>query len=127
MKKFIGWFAKPKNGKSTFYPGSFTAENAQKLTDAALEAKTTRLGQMAYESALQFIKEAAERAEYSIYYGLYTCGSIASELKVNELTTTQARGIDDFVYNKLTELGYYVELSYYGAKRMIEISWKRKE
>ena len=123
----VKWFSKPKEGKSTVYPEGLTAENAQKIADAALEAKIARLGQMAYESALQFIKEAAERAEYSIYYGLYTCGSIASKLKVNELTTTQARGIDDFVYNKLTELGYYVELSYYGPKRMITISWKRKE
>ena len=125
MKKFIGWFAKPHKGTSTLYPGPFTAENAQKITDAALKAKTAHLGQMAYESALQFIAEAAGRAEYSIYYGLYTCGSIASELKVAELTTTQARRIEGFIYDKLTELGYYVELSYLGAKRMITISWKR--
>ena len=125
MKKFIGWFTKSAEGKSTFYPGQLTAENAQKIADAALKEKTTRLGQMAYESALHFIAEAAGRAEYSIYYGLYTCGSIASELKIDELTVTQARAIDDFVYNKLTELGYRVELSYSGPKRMITISWKK--
>lgn len=102
-----------------------TAKNAQKIADAALEAKTIRLGQMAYDFAIQSIKEASERAEYSLWYGLYTCGPIASELKIDELTTTQARGIDDFVYNKLTELGYRVELSYYGPKRMITISWKK--
>jgi hypothetical protein len=102
-----------------------TAENAQKIADVALERNTARLGQMAYESALQFIREAAGRAEYSIYYSFYTCGSIASELRADELTTTQARGIESFVYNKLTELGYYVELSYYGPKRMITISWKK--
>ena len=102
-----------------------TVKDAQKMTDAALEAKTTRLGQMAYESALRFIAEAITRAEYSIRYGLYTCGLIASEIKGDELTVTQAREIESFVYNKLTELGYYVELSYYGPKRMIEISWKK--
>ena len=102
-----------------------TAKNAQKIADAALEAKTIRLGQMAYDFAIQSIKEASERAEYSLWYGLYTCGPIASELKVDELTSTQAKGIDDFVYNKLTELGYRVELSYYGPKRMISISWKK--
>lgn len=118
-------FGKPKEGKSTVYPEGLTAENAQKIADAALEVKTIRLGQMAYDFAIQSIKEASERAEYSLWYGLYTCGPIASELKVDELTTTQARSIDDFVYNKLTELGYRVELSYYGPKRMITISWKK--
>ena len=124
--KVVFW-GKGKQSLDKAVENVLTAANAQKITDAALEAKTEHLGQMAYESALQFIKEAAERAEYSIYYGIYTCGPIASELKGDELTVTQARGIDDFVYNKLTELGYYVELSYYGPKRMITISWKRKK
>ena len=121
----IKWFGKQNKEISTCYPGLLTAESARKITDAAFEAKTTHLGQMAYETALRFIAEATERAEYSVYYGIYTCGSIASELKGDELTVTQARGIDDFVYNKLTELGYYVELSYHGPKRMITISWKK--
>ena len=122
--KIVFW-GKGKSSLSKAVEEALTAENAQKITDAALERNTARLGQMAYESALQFIREAAERAEYSIYYGFYTCGSIASELRADELTTTQARAIESFVYNKLTELGYYVELSYYGPKRMITISWKK--
>ena len=127
MKKFIGWFVKSTEGKSTLYPGQLTAENAQKIADAALEAKTARLGQMAYDFALQSIKEASERAEYSLWYGLYTNGPIASEIRVDELTVTQARGIDDFVQEKLIALGYKVELSYYGPKRMIKISWKKED
>ena len=102
-----------------------TAKDAQKIADAALEAKTAHLGQMAYDFALQSIKEASERAEYSLWYGLYTNGPIASEIRVDELTTTQARKIDDFVQEKLVALGYKVELSYYGPKRMITISWKK--
>ena len=127
MKRIIGWFVKSAEGKSTFYPGQLTAENAQKIADAALEAKTVHLGQMTYDFALQSIKEASERAEYSLWYGLYTNGPIASELRVDELTVTQARKIDNFVQEKLVALGYKVELSYYGAKRMIKISWERKE
>ena len=123
----IKLFGKPKEGKSTAYPEGLTAENAQKIADAALEAKIVHLGQTAYDFALQSIKEASERAEYSLWYGLYTNGPIASELRVDELTETQARKIDNFVQEKLVALGYKVALSYYGAKRMIEISWKRKE
>ena len=122
--KIVFW-GKGKNSIDKAVEKILTAENAQKIADVALERNTARLGQMAYESALQFIREAAGRAEYSIYYGFYTCGSIASELKGDELTVTQARGIESFVYNKLTELGYYVELSYYGPKRTITISWKK--
>ena len=122
----IKWFSKLNKGTDTCYPDPLTAENAQKMTDAALEAKIARLGQMIYDSALQFIREAAERAEYSIYYGLYTCGSIGLMLmNADELTSDQTKGIEKFVYNKLTELGYHVELSYYGPKRMITISWKK--
>ena len=121
----IAFWGKDKSSLSKAVEEVLTAKDARKMTDAALEAKTARLGQMAYESALRFIAEAVTRAEYSIRYGIYTCGLIASELKGDELTVTQAREIEGFVYNKLTELGYYVELSYYGAKRMIEISWKK--
>ena len=121
----IAFWGKGKNSLDKAVEKVLTAENAQKMADVALERNTARLGQMAYESALQFIREPAGRAEYSIYYGFYTCGSIASELRADELTTTQARAIESFVYNKLTELGYYVELSYYGPKRMITISWKK--
>ena len=121
----IAFWGKGNDSLDKAVKGVLTAKDAQKMTDAALEAKTARLGQMAYESALRFIAEAVARAEYSIRYGLYTCGLIASEIKGDELTVTQAREIESFVYNKLTELGYYVELSYYGPKRMIEISWKK--
>ena len=121
----IAFWGKGKNFIDKAVEGVLTAQDAQKLTDAALEAKTARLGQMAYESALRFIAEAVERAEYSIRYGFFTCGLIASEIRGDELTVTQAREIESFVYNNLTELGYYVELSYYGPKRMIEISWKK--
>ena len=123
--KVLFW-GKSKQPLSEQIEGILTAENAQKIADAALEAKTAHLGQMAYDFALQSIKEASERAEYSLWYGLYTNGPIASEIRVDELTTTQARKIDDFVQEKLVALGYKVELSYYGPKRMITISWKKE-
>ena len=123
----IAFWGKGKQSLNEQIEGILTAENAQKIADAALEAKTTCLGQMAYDFALQSIKEASERAEYSLWYGLYTNGPIASEIRVDELTVTQARKIDDFVQEKLVALGYKVELSYYGPKRMIKISWKKED
>ena len=123
----IAFWGKGKQSLNEQIKGILTAENAQKIADAALEAKTAHLGQMAYDFALQSIKEASERAEYSLWYGLYTNGPIASELRVDELTVTQARKIDDFVQEKLVALGYKVELSYYGPKRMIKISWKKED
>ena len=121
----IAFCGKGKNSLNKAIEEALTADSAHKIADVALEKKTAFLGQMAYETALRFIREAAGRAEYSVYYGLYTCGLIALELRGDELTVTQARAIDDFVYNKLTELGYSVELSYSGPKRMIQISWKK--
>ena len=123
----IAFWGKGKHSLDKAVEDVLTAKNAQKIADAALEVKTARLGQMAYDFALQSIKEASERAEYSLWYGLYTNGPIASEIRVDELTVTQARKIDDFVQEKLVALGYKVELSYYGPKRMITISWKKED
>ena len=123
----IAFWGKGKQSLNKAVEDILTAKNAQKIADAALEVKTVRLGQMAYDFALQSIKEASERAEYSLWYGLYTNGPIASEIRGDELTATQARKIDDFVQEKLVALGYKVELSYYGAKRMITISWKKED
>ena len=123
----IAFWGKGKQSLDKAVEDVLTAKNAQKIADAALEVKTARLGQMAYDFALQSIKEASERAEYSLWYGLYTNGPIASEIRVDELTVTQARKIDDFVQEKLVALGYKVELSYYGSKRMITISWKKED
>ena len=127
MKKFIGWFCKTSKGKSTLYPGQLTKENAQKITDAALEAKTTRWGEMLFNFALEQIKLAAERAEYSTYYSIYTNGPIEKEIDYRYLTRTQTKKIEEILSNKLKELGYYIELSYYGPKRMITISWGRAD
>ena len=127
MKKFIGWFCKTGEGKSTLYPGQLTKENAQKITDAALETKTTHWGEMLFNFALEQIRLAAERAEYSIYYSIYTNGPIEKEIDYRYLTRTQTQKVEEILYNKLKELGYYIELSYYGPQRMITISWKRAD
>lgn len=124
MKKFIGWFCKTGKGKSTLYPGQLTKENAQKITDAALEAKTIHWGEMLFNFALEQIRLAAERAEYSIYYSIYTNGPIEKEIDYRYLTRTQTQKVEEILYNKLKELGYYIELSYHGPQRMITISWK---
>ena len=125
MKKLIGWFCKTSEGKSTLYPGQLTKENAQKITDAALKAKTTHWGEMLFNFALEQIKLAAERAEYSIYYSIYTNGPIEKEIDYRYLTRTQTQKVEEIFSNKLKELGYYIEFSYHGPQRMITISWKR--
>ena len=86
--KVLFW-GKGKQSLNEKIEGILTAENAQKIADAALEVKTARLGQIVYDFALQSIKEASERAEYSLWYGLYTNGPIASEIRGDELTATQ--------------------------------------
>ena len=121
----IAFWGKGKRPLDKVVEEVLAAEDAQKIADAALEAKTIHLGQMAYDFAIQAIKEASERAEYSIWYGLYTCGPIASKICVDELTATQEKRISDFVQEKLVALGYEVTLSYYGSQRMIRISWKK--
>lgn len=125
MKKFIGWFCKTGKDKSTLYSGQLTKENAQKITDAALETKTAHWGEMLFNFALEQIRLAAERAEYSIYYSIYTNGPIEKEIDYRYLTCTQSQKVEEILYNKLKELGYYIELSYHGPQRMITISWKR--
>lgn len=120
-------FGKPKIGKSTMYPGELTAENAQKIADAALEAKTAEWGKMAVDYALKVVRSMSESAHYSTYYNLYGSGQLGEVIEPRLLTEKQARAIDDFVTEKLVALGYKVELNYYGPNRMITISWGRKE
>ena len=127
MKKFIGWFCKTSKGKSTLYPGQLTAENAQKIADAALKAKTAEWGKMAVDYALKMVCSMSESAHYSAYYNLYGSGPLGEAIEPRSLTEKQARAIDDFVTEKLVALGYKVELGYYGPNRMITISWGRKE
>ena len=123
----IKLFGKTKKCKSTAYPEGLTAENAQKIADAALEAKTVEWGKMAVDYALKVIRSMSENAHYSTYYRLYDSGPLGEAIEPSSLTEKQARAIDDFVTEKLVALGYEVGLSYYGPNRMITISWGRKE
>ena len=122
----IKWFGKPKNGESTCYPGPLTAENAQKIADAALEAKCLRWAEMTIDYALRCIKVLSEDGRYRAYYNFYLNGEIAKEITPDTLTQKMCDKIEEITFNRLTALGYKVVLSYYGPNRAIEISWENK-
>ena len=100
-----------------------TAENAQKIADAALEAKCLRWAGMTIDYALRCIKVLSEDGRYRAYYKLYATGEIAKEITSDTLTDKMCSKVEEITYNRLTALGYRVELGYYGPNRMIEISW----
>lgn len=120
-------FGEPKESKSTAYPEGLTAENAQKIADAALEVKCARWADMTIDYALRSIKVLSEDGRYYAYYKLYATSEIAKEIKSGTLTDKMCNKIEEITSNKLTALGYKVKLSYYGPNRTIEISWEEKE
>ena len=122
----IKLFGKQKEGKSTAYPEGLTAENAKKIADATLEAKCLRWAEMTVDYALRCIKALSEDGRYCAYYHLYCTGEIAKEITPDTLTKKMCDKIEEITLNKLTTLGYRVELGYYGPNRTIEISWEKK-
>ena len=124
--KVLFW-GKGKPSLSEQIEGILTAEDAQKISDAALEAKCARWADMTIDYALRSIKALSEDGRYYAYYKLYATGEIAKEIKSGTLTDKMCNKIEEITSNKLTALGYKVELSYYGPNRMIEISWEGKE
>lgn len=123
----IKWFGKLKKGKSTVYPGELTAENAQKIADVALLKRCANWANLIIEDALQAIARWSEKGYYSIYYGIYTSGKVASELTYDTMTNKMRSTTEKFIYDKLTSLGYKVEYSIRGPNQMITISWERKK
>ena len=124
--KILFW-GKGKNSLDKAMEKILTAENAQKITDAALEARCTRWAEMVTEYALCCIKALSEEGKYRAYYNLYCNGEIAKEITPDTLTQKMCSRIEEITCHRLTVLGYKVVLSYYGPNRMIEISWERKE
>ena len=127
MDMVVKLFDKLIKRKSTCYHEELTAENAQKIADAALKAKTEEWGKMAVDYALKMVCSMSESAHYSAYYNLYGSGPLGEATESITLTEKQARAIDNFVTEKLVALGYKVELGHYGPNRTITISWGRKE
>lgn len=123
----IELFGKPKEGKSTVYPEGLTAENAQKIADAALEVKCDRWIDMITKHALYTIKGFAEEGRYYVKYQMYSTGEIAKE-DTSHWTSKMHNRVSDAVKEKLSALGYAVRTSVCGwYDYYIEISWDRKE
>ena len=123
----IELFGKPKEGRSTAYPEGLTAENAQKISDAALEVKCARWIDMVMKHALYTIKGFAEEGRYYVKYQMYSTGEIAKE-DTRGWTSTMHNKVSETVKEKLSALGYAVRISICGwHDYYIEISWERKE
>ena len=104
-----------------------TAEDAQKISDAALEAKCARWIDMITKHALYTIKGFAEEGRYYVKYQMYSTGEIAKE-DTQGWTSKMHNRVSDTVKERLTALGYTVRLSICGwHDYYIEISWERKE
>ena len=123
----IKCFGEPSKGTSTCYPGPLTAENAQKISDAALEVKCARWIDVITKHALDTIKGFAEEGRYYVKYQMYSTGEIAKE-DTQHWTSKMHNRVSDTVKERLSALGYAVHISMCGWHNYyIEISWDRKE
>ena len=104
-----------------------TAEDAQKISDAALEVKCARWIDMIMKHALYTIKGFAEEGRYYVKYQMYSTGEIAKE-DTKGWTSKMHNKVSDTVKERLSALGYAVRISICGwHDYYIEISWDRKE
>jgi hypothetical protein len=104
-----------------------TAEDAQKISDAALEAKCARWIDMIMKHALYTIKGFADEGRYYVKYKMYTTGEIVNE-NTQGWTSKMHNKVSDTVKERLSALGYTVGISMCGwHDYYIEISWDRKE
>lgn len=104
-----------------------TAEDAQKISDAALEVKCARWIDMIMKHALYTIKGFAEEGRYYVKYQMYSTGEIAKE-DTRGWTNKMHGKVSAVVEERLSALGYTVRISMCGwHDYYIEISWDRKE
>ena len=105
-----------------------TAEDAQKITYAALEAKCARWADMVVRHAMYTIKGFAEEGRHYVKYNMYTTGEIASDIGPSTMTWEMRGKVEKLVLDRLKELGYKACVNYVGSSNVyIEISWDRKE
>ena len=104
-----------------------TAEDAQKISNAALEARCARWIDMITKHALDTIKGCAEEGRYYVKYKIYSAGEIAKE-NTQSWTSKMHNRVSDAVKERLSKLGYAVHISMCGwHDYYIEISWDRTE
>ena len=105
-----------------------TAEDAQNITYAALEARCVRWADMVVRHAMYTIKAFAEEGRHYVRYNMYTTGEIASDIGPHTMNHEMRGKVERLVLNRLKELGYKAFVDYVGSSNVfIEISWERKE
>ena len=105
-----------------------TADDAQKITYAALEARCARWADMVVRHAMYTIKGFAEEGKHYVRYNMYTTGEIASDIGPSTMNREMRGKVEELVLDRLKGLGYKAFVSYVGSNNVyIEISWERKE
>ena len=123
----VAFWGKGNNSLDKAVEKVLTAEDAQKISDAAIEEKCTRWIDMITKHALYTIKGFAQEGRYYVKYKMYSTGEIAKE-DTSHWTSKMHNRVSDAVKEKLSELGYAVRTSVCGwYDYYIEISWERKE
>jgi hypothetical protein len=124
----IAFWGKGKQSLGKEVEKILTAEDAQKITYAALEAKCTRWADMIVRHAMYTIKAFAEEGKHYVKYNLYTTGEIASDIGPSTMNLEMRGKVEGLALDRLKELGYKAFVSYVGSSNVyIEISWKREE
>ena len=123
----IAFWGKGKQSLGKAVEEVLTAEDAQKITYAALEAKCTRWADMVVRHAIYTIKAFAEEGKHYVKYNMYTTGEIASDIGPSTMTWDMRSKVEELVLDRLKGLGYKAFVVYVGSSNVfIEISWEKK-
>lgn len=124
----IAFWGKGKQSLNKQVEKILTAEDAQKITYAALEARCSRWADMVVRHAMHTIQALAEEGRHNAKYNMYTTGEIASDIGPSTMNWEMRGKVEGLVLDRLKELGYKAFISYVGSSNVyIEISWDRKE
>ena len=124
----IAFWGKGKQAVNKQVEKILTAEDAQKITYAALEARCSRWADMVVRHAMYIIKAFAEEGKHYIKYNMYTTGEIASDIGPSTMNWEMRSKVERLVLDRLKELGYKAFVNYVGSSNVyIEISWEKKE
>lgn len=124
----IAFWGKGKQSLNKQIEKILTAEDAQNITYAALEARCARWADMVVRHAMYTIKTFAEEGRHYVRYNMYTTGEIASDIGPSTMNWEMRGKVEKLVLDRLKELGYKACVNYVGSSNVyIEISWDRKE
>lgn len=123
----IAFWGKGKQSFNKQIEKILTAEDAQNITYAALEARCARWADMVVRHAMYTIKAFAEEGKHIVRYNMYTTGEIASDIGPNTMNWEMHDKVEKLVLDRLRGLGYKARADYVGSSNVyLEISWERK-